>query len=96
MSVRAKFRLDSYETTINNSYPHRTEGGQPDYTRPEPVEKRTLVLHPVYGNGDPEHENTRFWEASPSGELKLGCVNPAAWEQFQIGREYYIDFTPAD
>jgi hypothetical protein len=33
---------------------------------------------------------------SPSGEIKLGTINPAAWEAFELGREYYIDFTPAD
>jgi hypothetical protein len=57
---------------------------------------RTVHMSPVYGNGDPNHENTKFWEASPSGGLTLGTINPAAWQQFELGMEYYLDFTPAE
>lgn len=58
-------------------------------------ELRTLVLVPVYGKSDPDHENSKFWKYTPSGEIKLGTVNEAAWEQFELGKEYYVDFTPA-
>ncbi len=58
-------------------------------------EVQTIKLSPVYGNGDPEHENTKFWQASPSGSIELGTVNEAAARQFELGKEYYIDFTPA-
>ncbi len=47
------------------------------------------------GNGDPNHENTKFWQASPSGQIQIGCANLAAAEAFELGREYYVDFTPA-
>jgi hypothetical protein len=40
-------------------------------------------------------ENVRFTKATPWGEIKLGIDNPAALEQFQVGRQYYVDFTPA-
>jgi len=56
---------------------------------------RTLVLRPVYSD-KPESENKKFWDATPTGEIRLGTVNPAAWEQFEIGKEYYVDFTPAE
>lgn len=52
-------------------------------------------MAPVYGNGDPNHENTRFWQASLSGTLELGVINPEAWSEFHLGREYYIDFLEA-
>lgn len=93
MTVRAKFRVQKIERT---SYMHntgkRTEAGAQIHER---TELHTIVLIPVFGNGDPNHENTKFWQASPSGEIKLGTINAAAAEQFVLGEEYYIDFTPA-
>lgn len=95
MSVRAKFLCTGYNAAHSNNYPHKKEDGSIDYTKPEPIELRSVKLSPVYGNGDPNHENTKFWNASPSGSIELGTVNPGAWEQFEIGKEYYVDFTPA-
>lgn len=40
-------------------------------------------------------ENVRFTEATPWGVIQLGINNPAALEQFEVGKEYYVDFTPA-
>lgn len=57
-------------------------------------EMRTLNFTPVYST-DPKSENKTFWEYSPAGSLQLGTVNKAAWERFEIGKEYYLDFTPA-
>lgn len=59
-------------------------------------EMTTIKMSPVYANNDPNHENSKFWRYSPSGSLELGCVNPEAVKQFELGKEYYIDFTPAD
>lgn len=36
-----------------------------------------------------------FWNASPSGSLELGCINLVAADRFELGKEYYLDFTPA-
>jgi hypothetical protein len=58
-------------------------------------ELQTIKLEPVYGNGDPNHENTKFYKHTPSGHIHLGTVNPDAAKQFELGKEYYIDFTPA-
>lgn len=93
MSVRAKFKVQRIESTVGSKVVGRNEQGRDVY---ETCELRTIVLSPVYANGDPDHENTKFWQASPSGEIKLGTINPAAWEQFVLGGEYYIDFTKAD
>lgn len=95
MTVRAKFKVDAIERQTHTTYP-KDESGRPDYTRPERNELHTIKMSPVYGNNDPNHENTKFWEASPSGKLELGTVNPAAVAQFELGTEYYIDFTKAD
>lgn len=96
MTVRAKFKVDAIERQAHNSYPHKDANGRPDYSRPERNELHTIKMSPVYGNNDPNHENTKFWEASPSGKLELGTVNAAAAAQFELGAEYYIDFIKAD
>ncbi|MGO9022601.1 MAG: hypothetical protein ACLQVJ_30060 [Syntrophobacteraceae bacterium] len=92
--VRAKFKVDS----IRREHASRVAGKDPKTGYPiyEPIEVRTIVMSPVYGNADPDHENTKFWEASPSGKLELGCANLAAAEVFELGQEYYIDFTKAE
>lgn len=100
MSVRAKFKCN--KITIQKG--HRTDrnpDGTPKknergYDATVECEQRTITLNPVYGNGDPNHENTKFWDASPGGELNLNVVNEAAWKHFELGKEYYVDFTPAE
>ena len=61
-----------------------------------PIVQPTVILAPVYAPNDPQSENGQFWEATPSGEIKLSINNPGGAEVFEIGREYYVDFTPAD
>jgi len=52
-----------------------------------------VEMSPVYGNGDPNHENTKFWTATPSGHFKLECIVP---DLFEVGKEYYLDISEAD
>lgn len=78
MSVRAKFRLNSYETSKAWS------SGK---------ELRTLKFTPVI---DGSAENKEFYAYTPSGNIELGTVNPSAWEKFELGKEYYIDFSPVE
>lgn len=40
-------------------------------------------------------ENQRFHKWTPSGSLSMCVNNPSAVEQFALGQEFYIDFTPA-
>jgi hypothetical protein len=91
MNVRAKFKCDRIER-IQANVPKVGDDGKVAYV---PGEVRTVTLSPVYGGGDPNHENTKFWQASPSGSIQLGCANLAAAEAFELGREYYVDFSPA-
>lgn len=93
MMIRAKFKLFRVEQSQQQislppdvkGYPYKTKF----------VEMRTLVMSPVYSSEEGS-ENKRFWDASPSGEIRLGTVNQAAWEAFELGKEYYIDFTSAE
>ena len=51
-------------------------------------------MTPVYSS-DPNHENKAFWDATPSGSITLWINNPAGFATFEVGKEYYVDFTPA-
>lgn len=100
MAVRAKFRYTGYTATLAtvsrldaDGYEIKGDDGRPIYDQ---TELRSLIFNPVYKNDDPESENSKFWRASPSGEVKLGTVNPQAWSQFEMGKCYYLDFIPAE
>ena len=56
-------------------------------------EYTTLIMGPVTGNSE---ENKSFWNATPSGELKINIANKKAIEFFELGKEYYLDFTKAE
>ncbi len=88
--TRAKFRVDS----ITQHAYHTGKTVQGVWV-PELKIMHTVKMAPVYGNGDPEHENSKFWEASPSGALELGTVNPDAVAWMKPGDEVYIDISPA-
>lgn len=51
-----------------------------------------ISLRAVYSNSE---ENKKFFNATPCGEITLSVVNPEAAKQFEQGKEYYVDFTPA-
>ena len=57
---------------------------------------KTIKLQPVFKSNDPESENSKFWAASPNGEIRLGTINMDAAAQFVINGEFYIDFIPAE
>lgn len=57
-------------------------------------EIQTIVLSPVISDGN--EENKKFFEATPTGEIKLGTVNEAAARQFELGKSYFVDFSPAE
>lgn len=99
MAVRAKFTITKIERTMGSRAKKDDDGnivmGKHNYPEHEPCEMWTIHGQPVYGNGDPNHENTKFWASSPNGSLMLGTVNKDAVDQFELGKEYYVDFTPA-
>jgi len=94
MSVRAKFRVSTIECQPYTRQKPGVKGYGPEDV--EKVEMRTIKLVPVNATDDQDHENTRFWNASPSGEVRLGTINPEAWAYFDLDGEYYIEFTKAD
>jgi hypothetical protein len=57
-----------------------------------PGELHTIELNPVTSGSE---ENKRFFAATPGGSIKLSVVPASVGEQFAIGQEFYVDFTPA-
>lgn len=87
--VRAKFTLHLIKQI---SYQHggSVVDGDPSKTT---TGGRTLVFSAAYDDGTPE--NQRFSKATPSGSIEMLVDNPEALKQFEIGKSYYLDFTPA-
>ena len=53
----------------------------------------TVKFAAVYNNAE---ENKSWSKWTPSGTMQMQITNPSALEQFELGKEYYIDFTKAD
>lgn len=49
-----------------------------------------VLLQPVAGPG-----NEEWSKYTPCGTLEMTINNPEAFGVFEIGKEYYLDFTPA-
>lgn len=60
-----------------------------DHWEKEKGQLASISLSAVIGDGE---ENKKFFAATPSGDISLGTVNPAAYEEFEEGAEYYVTF----
>ena len=76
--VRCKFLCNSTGQTMG-------------YSKETPI-VYNASLAPVYKDGD-NTENSKFWEATPSGQLTIQC---SKFQPFEPGKEYYLDITPAE
>lgn len=56
-------------------------------------ELQTICLSAVYGGDNASEENKKFWKWTPVGNITLGTINPEVAAVFELGKEYYIDFT---
>ena len=54
-----------------------------------------VKLCPVYGSGD-NKSNAEWAKATPSGSLTMTIDNPGAQGKLVPGKEYFLDFTPAE
>lgn len=52
-----------------------------------------VVLQAVTGGSE---ENKSFWKYTPGGKVEMTIDNEAAFDAFEIGKEYYVDFTIAN
>jgi hypothetical protein len=97
-TVRAKVILNGVRTSLypKAKYDYSDQkAGYPKYIGKEDVLMQSFDFSFVSGNNDPTHENTKFWNASPGGKLELNSINPEVAKFFEIGKEYYLDFTLA-
>jgi hypothetical protein len=90
MSVRAKFRVTS-RTSQMGAIPAFEGGKQVGWKSAEVL---TVKLRPVTSD-DAKSENAQFWTSTPSGEITIGCASAESVVEFELEREFYVDFTPA-
>jgi len=86
MRVRAKFRLIAQKNSESSIF---KDG------KWIPGVVTSLEFIPVMAS-DKDPENRKFWEATPSGKIELNIVNPEAVKEFELLKEYYVDFTLAE
>lgn len=61
------------------------------------IYQNNITFHCVYEpDAAKDTENARFTTATPWGEIKMSINNPEALKQFEIGKEYYVDFNPVE
>lgn len=97
--ARAKFRVTAITKTVGSRKARNEDGTykkNDGYCVYDKCELNTVVLAPVYGNDDPNHENSKFWDATPTGGISLGFINPDAAKEFELDKEYYVDITQAN
>jgi hypothetical protein len=78
--VRAKYRVDALELTKG----YGKDG--------KPAVMTSVKMNPVMDT-NPESENGKFFASTPGGEMRMATVNPSAAEYFELGKEYYLDFS---
>lgn len=83
MTTRAKMKLDSYTTTNYMNYKKE----------PRVMEEMRTLHFSVVSSGSPENDS--FFGSTPSGKIELSTVSKEAWAMFELGKEYYVDFTSA-
>ncbi len=52
----------------------------------------SIKLYPVSSGSQ---ENKDFYKWTPGGVIELGTINAKAAAEFEEGKEFYVDFTPA-
>lgn len=55
---------------------------------------RALVFQAQYDPDLPEDQG--YSKATPTGRIEMQVDNPAVLKQFELGKTYYVDFTPAE
>ncbi|MFA5937417.1 MAG: hypothetical protein WC822_06105 [Candidatus Paceibacterota bacterium] len=83
--VRAKFKVSKIERYISSVTDKDGKW--------VPAEVQNIVLQPVMKDG--KGDNNLFFAATPSGKIELGVLNLDAAKNFELEKEYYVDFVPA-
>lgn len=84
-TVKAKFFVTEIKY-LSNGHPEESQAAQ-------------VKLAPVFGNlaGNGDNDENAMWSKyTPQGEISMTINNPDAVEVFEIGKPYYVEFTPAN
>lgn len=73
--------------TVRAKFKCETKGSE------EEGNEGNLTLHAVVGGSE---ENEEFFRYTPFGMIQMGVLNPSAFAQFELGKEYYVDFIPVE
>ena len=101
MNVISKWKVNSVQISEGSRPKGKTPDGQwlkDEKTGGmimEPCNSGIIKMSPVYANNDANHENSKFWSASPSGSFEMSVNNWAALEHLKVGKEYYLTLTEA-
>ena len=62
---------------------------------------KTVYLYGVFTHQDGREgnaceENQLFGKWTPGAGIRMSIVNPEAFNQFELHKEFYVDFTPAE
>lgn len=57
------------------------------------VYNEKVILSPVSSGS---RENEDFFKTTPSGKIELWVKNPEVMKQFEVGKQFYIDFTAVE
>lgn len=82
MNVRAKFKCTGIQQSESSFY-------DPATGKYNPCVVETATFWAVNSGSE---ENKKFFASTPNGSISIGVVHKG---MFQLGREYYLDFTPA-
>lgn len=52
-----------------------------------------VEMKPVIGGSE---ENEKFYKYTPGGTLSMQFINGEVAEKLEVGKEYYVDVTPAE
>lgn len=55
---------------------------------------KTLKFSAQYDPDIPEDQ--RFQKATPTASIEIQIDNPAAVDKFELGQDYYVDFSPVN
>lgn len=65
-----------------------------DTVAPQGEDHTTVELRAVYSD-DPNHENKQYWKYTPAGYISMTVLSHVV-DGWQVGQEYYIDFSLAE
>jgi hypothetical protein len=80
-NVRAKFRCIEKTQRTSTS----------NYGEAKPVDSEEVRFLPVAGPG-----NEAWSKWTPGGEIRMSINNPSAVAAFEVGKDYFVDFTAAE